>query len=90
MVVDGSSGCRLVVDGSYYGSSVQKMKSEIDTGPYVLILNPPGMRRRSDVSIRSQIGQDVADHAETLSRRRNSYVNEINLFETSLRRLIGT
>ena len=90
MVADGSSGCRLVVDGSYYGSSVQKMKSEIDTGPYVLILNPPGMRRRSNVSIRSQLGRDVVDNAETSSRRRNSYVNEIDLFKTSLRRLIGT
>ena len=75
---------------SYHGSSVQKMKSEIDTGPYVLILNPPGMRRRSNVSIRSQLGRDVVDNAETSSRRRNSYVNEIDLFKTSLRRLIGT
>ena len=66
------------------------MKSEIDTGPYVLILNPPGMRRRSNVSIRSQLGRDVVDNAETSSRRRNSYVNEIDLFKTSLRRLIGT
>ena len=49
------------------------MKSEIDTGPYVLILNPTGMWRRSDVSIRSQIDQDVADHDETSARRRNSY-----------------
>ena len=51
---------------------------------------PPGMRRRSDVSISSHIGQDVADHAETSSWRRNWYVNEADLFETSLRRLIGT
>ena len=49
-----------------------------------------GMRRRSDASIRSHIGCDVADHAETLSRRRNRYVYETYLFETSLRRLIGT
>ena len=26
---------------------------------------PPGMRRRSDVSIRSHIGWDVPDHTET-------------------------
>ena len=29
--------------------------------------NPPGMRHRSDVSFRSYIGQDVVDHAETIS-----------------------
>ena len=51
---------------------------------------PPGMQRRSDVSVRSHIGRDVADHAETSSRRRKRYVNEADLFETSLRRLIGT
>ena len=48
------------------------------------------MRRPSDVSVRSHIGRDVADYAETSSRRRNRYVNETDLFETSLRRLIGT
>ena len=48
------------------------------------------MRRRSDVSIRSHIDQDVADYAETSSRRRNRYMNETDLFETSLRRFIGT
>ena len=48
------------------------------------------MRRPNEVSIRSHIGQDIADHAETSSRRRNRYVNETDLFETSLRRLIGT
>ena len=48
------------------------------------------MRRLSDVSIRSYIGRDVADQAETSSRRRNMYVNEMDLFETSLQRLIGT
>ena len=47
------------------------------------------MRRRSDVSFRSHIGRDVADHAEILSRRHIWYVNETDLFETSLRRLIG-
>ena len=31
------------------------------------ILIPPCMRRRSDVSFRSHIDQDVADHAETSS-----------------------
>ena len=51
---------------------------------------PPGMRCRSDVSFRSPIGWDVADHAETSSRRHNRYVNGTDLFETSLRRLIGT
>ena len=48
------------------------------------------MRRRSDVSLRSHIGWDVADLAETLSRRRNKCVNETDLFETSLRRPAGT
>ena len=48
------------------------------------------MRRRVNVSIRSHVGRDVADHAETSSRRRNRYVNEMDVFETSLRRLIGT
>ena len=45
--------------------------------------NPPGMRRRSDVSVKSHIGRDIANHAETSSRRRNRYVNET----TYLRRL---
>ena len=44
---------------------------------------PPGMRRRSDVSFRSHIGWDVTDHTETSSQRRNRYVNETDLFETS-------
>ena len=48
------------------------------------------MLRRSDVSVRSHIGRDNADHAETSSRRHNRYVNETDLFETSLRRVIGT
>ena len=43
---------------------------------------PPGMRHRSDVSFRSHIGRDVADHAERSPRRRNWYVNEMDLFET--------
>ena len=30
-------------------------------------LYPPGMRRRSNVSFKSYIGRDVADHAETSS-----------------------
>ena len=51
---------------------------------------PPGMPRRSDVSFRSYIGWDVADHAKTSSRRRKWYVNETDLFETSLQRLTGT
>ena len=48
------------------------------------------MSRCSDVSIRSFLGRDVADHVETSSRRPNRYVNEAGLFETSLKRLIGT
>ena len=48
------------------------------------------MRRRGDVSIRSHVDRDVADHAETSLLRRNRHVNEADLFETSLRRLIGT
>ena len=51
---------------------------------------PSGMRRRSEASVRSHTGRDVADHAETSSRRRTRYVNETDLFESSLRRLIGT
>ena len=47
------------------------------------------MRGRSDVSVRSHICRDVADHAETSLQRRNRYVNETDLFETSLRRVIG-
>ena len=43
-----------------------------------------------DVVATSHIGRDVADHAETSSRRRNRYVNETDLFEKSLRRLTGT
>ena len=46
-------------------------------------INPPGMRRRSDVSFRSNIGRDVADHAEMSSKRHSCYVNETDLFETS-------
>ena len=37
------------------------------------------MRRRSDVSVRSHIVRDVADHAETLVRCHNRYVNETDL-----------
>ena len=48
------------------------------------------MRRRGDVSVRSHVDRDVADHAETSSLRRNRYVNEVDLFETSLRRLSVT
>ena len=54
------------------------------------LAHPPGMRHRSDVLFRSHIGRDFADHAETSSRRRNWYVNEMNLFETLQRRLTGT
>ena len=51
---------------------------------------PPGMRRRSDVPIKSHIGWDVADHAAPSSQRRSKYVNETDIFEISLRRVIGT
>ena len=49
-----------------------------------------GIQCRGEVSFRFHIGRDVADHAETLSWRRNWYVNETDLFVTSLGRLIGT
>ena len=52
--------------------------------------NPPGMRRCCNVSSSSHIGRDVSDHAQTSSWRSNWYVNKTDLFETSLRRLIGT
>ena len=48
------------------------------------------MLHRTDVSFSSRIGLDVVDQAETLLRRRNWYVSETHLFETCLRRLIGT
>ena len=48
------------------------------------------MKRRRDVAFRSYIGLDVADHAKTSSRRRNWYVNETDVFEPSLRRVVGT
>ena len=51
--------------------------------------SPAGMRRRSDVSFRSHTSWDVIDHAGTSSWLPNSYVNEADLFETSLRRLIS-
>ena len=47
-------------------------------------------RGRSDVSFRSYVGPDVADHAKTSSRHLNCYVNETDLFERFLWRLIGT
>ena len=51
--------------------------------------NPPGIKRRSNVSFRSHVARDVTNHAETSSRGRNWYVIETDLLETSLRRLIG-
>ena len=48
------------------------------------------MRRRDDVLFRSYIGREAADNTETSSQRRNWYVIETDLIETSLRRLIGT
>ena len=49
-----------------------------------------GMRRRSGVSFGSHVRRDIADHAETSSRRRNWYVNDTDLSQTSLQRLNGT
>ena len=37
---------------------------------YFPTICPPGMRRRSDVSLWSHLGSDVADHIETSPRRR--------------------
>ena len=51
---------------------------------------PPDMRRRSDVSFKSHIGRDVADHVKTSSRRLNWYVNVTDLFEMPLGLLTGT
>ena len=48
------------------------------------------MRRRSDVSFRSDIDVDVTDHSEASWQRRNWYVNETDLFGTPLRRLTDT
>ena len=50
----------------------------------------PSMRGPSDVSFRPHVGWVIAYHAKTSSRRRNWYVNETNLFETSLRHLTVT
>ena len=44
---------------------------------------PPGMQCRSDVSFRSHIDRDVANHAKTSSQHRNWCVNETDIFETS-------
>ena len=40
------------------------------------------MRRYSDVSFMSYIGRDVVGYAKMSSRRRDWYVNEMDLFET--------
>ena len=45
-----------------------------------LRINPPGF----------YVGWDVVEHASTSSRHRNRYVNETDLFETSLQCFIGT
>ena len=45
--------------------------------------SPPSMRRCSNISFRSHIGPDVADHTKTSSRRRNWYAMRL----TYLRRL---
>ena len=62
--------------------SYKNMEKTMEIGSH-----SPGMRHRSNVSFRSHVGQD---HAEPSSRRRNWYVNEAGLFETSLQRLIDT
>ena len=56
---------------------------------HLMVAVPHGMRFRSDVSFRSHIDRDFADHAETLSRCSNWYVNETDLFEMSSGRLIN-
>ena len=57
---------------------------------YYFPLYPPhNMGHRSEVSFRSNIGRDVADHAETSSWCCNWYVNDMDLLVTSLQRLIG-
>ena len=60
------------------------------TGSTNETLNPPGMRRRSDVSFWSHLSWDVADNIETSSRRRHWYVNETDLFGTLSQRLTST
>ena len=45
-------------------------------------INPPDMRRRSNVSFWSHLGWDVPDHVATSSRRHYWYVNETDLFGT--------
>ena len=46
--------------------------------------DPPRMRSRSDNLFTSQIDRYIADHAAMSSRHRNWFVNETDLFETSL------
>ena len=50
----------------------------------VMRISPPGLQSCSDVSFRSHIVRDFADHAEASSRRRNWWTNETDLFEPSL------
>ena len=69
-------------DSEFYNGS---MKSSLQSNNI-----PPGMRSRSNAPFRSHIDQEVADHAETSSRRCNWYVNDKDLFEMPFRRLIGT
>ena len=47
------------------------------------------MWRCSNVSFSYHKSQDIADHAETSSRRRNLCINEMDLFQTLLQRLIS-
>ena len=82
------SYCVVIVDEAFVPDSMVPFKGK----NYKITPNndPPSMPSRSNVSVRFHIDRDVADYVETSSRRRNRYVNETDLFETSLGRLIGT
>ena len=58
------------------------LQSTFTSLPWFSIDFPPGMQRRSYVPVRSHIDREVANHAETSSRRREWYVNETDLLET--------
>ena len=55
----------------------------------IIFANPPGIRGRSDYLFRSYIGRHAVAHADTLSRRRNQYVNKTDLLEAFQQRLIS-
>ena len=50
-------------------AKVMRLKDILENQIFFKSFIPPGMRRRSDVSFRSHLGWDVADHIETSSRR---------------------